>query len=248
MAIGLLQSAVTHSVAPAPASITPTLGAGSTAGNLLLIVVVVSGSSPTITTPTNWTLIQSVGDATIRCALFAFPINSGGITSVAVTLGSTTAGGAAAGIFEFNGQGTLAQYQQLINSYNVAPVVSTSFANVFPNGPISNSQQLFVYITGRVFGSSTQVNTGLNWSAALFDSSTGATTDVIFSLIWGVNPGPGMMPVTGGTLGSSVDHIQIGAHWNSIGDPTLGLPFGFTTVGGSRGCLVGNFYQGIIGG
>ena len=98
----LLQSNGVGTSVNSPATIAASLTSPSTAGTFLLLAVACTGSSPTISTPTNWTLVIGASNASIAVALFEFPKNPGAISSVTVTLNNATNGGAVASMFEFN--------------------------------------------------------------------------------------------------------------------------------------------------
>lgn len=114
MANAIVQQNTAATSVNSPASVTPTLAAASKPGNLLIITIIVTGTSPTITTPANWTLIASASNATFAGAVFAILSNAGGITSVAITI-SATNGGAVATIYEVAGTGVKADIASFIN-------------------------------------------------------------------------------------------------------------------------------------
>jgi hypothetical protein len=117
MANAFAQAPVTAATSVnSPTSVTPTLGVASAKGNLLLITVFCTGSSPSITTPAGWTLISSAANAVAASAIFAILNNSGGITAVAITI-SATNGGAVATIYEVAATGLLSD-TSLENNYN----------------------------------------------------------------------------------------------------------------------------------
>src|SRR5712692_5793190 len=143
MVASLVQSAAAASTVNGPASVTPTLGGGSTQGNLLLLVVAVSssaGGNPTITTPANWTLISSSNGSNNATAVFARPLNPGGITSVAVTVNATN-GGAVGALFEYSGLGNsiFGQTPEYSNNLNGA---GTGLGNVFSQQQVAYIQEL----------------------------------------------------------------------------------------------------------
>lgn len=116
MANTIVQQNTAATSVNSPTSVTPTLGGASTAGNFLFMTVVVTGTSPSITTPASWTLVTGASNATFAIAMFSRPNNPGGITSVAITI-SATNGGAVATIYEFGGIG-VAPTTDLVQSLN----------------------------------------------------------------------------------------------------------------------------------
>src|SRR5215472_4319406 len=138
----IVQSVPTATSVNSPASITPTCAA-TVAGNLLIMVVVATGASPTVSTPASWNLLGTSGNATVVVAVFSRPNNPGGITSVVVTLNNITNGGAVASIFEIANMppGATPDFSVFFNSTsNQFPYTSTSV--------VSATQELSLYSVG----------------------------------------------------------------------------------------------------
>jgi len=188
----LVQSANAVSSAAGPTSITPTLGAGSTAGNLLLLAVAVAGTTVSITTPTNWTLVNSGVIAGVgRIHLFAFPNNTGGITSVAITV-TATGGSAVASIFEFS---------------NMQPAPIQDFTDVFLiNGGTQRNEPFpapvfageLIFFSAAFNASTTLLPTApfstgnASWSGnTAGGTSTLGSPNLTIANWWGLSPGPG---------------------------------------------------------
>lgn len=235
MAIALAQGSSANGAATpaAPGSLT------TTSGNLLILVVFVNGTSPTITTPGGWTLLQGINGASTSMAMYALPNNAGGATNPSVTLGGTVTGWAA-GMWEFSGQGSNANYESLLGSF--LQTQSNPVINIFANNAqMPQSNMLFVYAVGRTTATYTATNTGIAWSAS---QNAQSANGVALDFFWGTNPGPGPFPSALGTFSPSVVGRFIGAWFTSV----LAQPVVPANVSGNAGYLVGSFYQGTIGG
>lgn len=238
MAIALAQGASnTGAATPAtPSSLTVS------AGNLLILAIFVNGTSPTIATPAGWTLVQGVNGGATSMALFMQANTAGGATNPSSTLGGTVTGWAC-GMWEFSGQGSNANYEQLLGS-NIINQSPPPLTNIFAgqaNQNMPQSNLLFVYAVGRATAVLTPANTGIAWSAT---QNPVNANGVQLDFFWGTNPGPGPFPSAAGSLGAGVNCRTIGAWFSSA----LASPFTPANIGGQAGYLVGQFYQGMIGG
>lgn len=249
MANGLLQSNTAASAAASPASISPALAAASTPGNCLILVVCVTGTAVSITTPAGWTLIQTATiAATLSVAMFVLPNNVGGITSVAVTV-TATGGGAAAAIFEFTGQGPTATVESSANT----TATSNSYANPGLSPLVPAANELMFYAIGLAAATVTPANSS-EWSSVVGAAvSTSGTPNAQIACFWGnpYDPGIGVVlapptfnSVIGGSLSASVAHGQVGARFfQGAATPVIEV-----TNGGFRAVLQPMFNQGMIGG
>lgn len=179
----LVQQNTAASTTSAPASITPTLGTASTAGNLLLLAVTVTATSgtPSITTPAGWTLLTSQAFTSQSSALFSRPNNPGGITAVVITLSGDTTGGAVATIAEFSNTG--AQTNDFANSSGSTPNLN----NFFP--PATAIQELSVYAVTLFGNTATYSKTDDFSTIVAMTASTGATSNVQLGMFLAVNGG-----------------------------------------------------------
>jgi len=188
----LVQSAAAASSVNSPTTITPTLGSGSTQGNILLLVVAVTGTSPTVTTPANWTLIQSSVNSGISLYLFEIQNNLGGITSVAVTV-SATNGGAVGALFEYAGDGVGLTGNIQTPEYTAATSgAGTSLPDLFYLKRIVNAQELNFVAAAAFVATFSNTQTG-EFGANLIpanNQSSVATTNVRLECYQGFNPGP----------------------------------------------------------
>lgn len=246
MTITLLgNSGKANSTVAAPTSITPALTVASTAGNFLLLVVSVTGTSPTITTPANWSNPVAVGSSpTTLTDVFIYPNNPGGITSVAVTVGSTTAGGAVASIYEFSGVSSTLRSSSVTNLFTNNGV-GTSGSIQTPNN-FQTVDTLAVTVSGRVASTITPTfDSFYTWSTSVQGAvSTGATTNVQQDVYWTEILSSGPLPDFSATYGSSVNHEEIIILFSTLNSFKQNV----TSVGGVIGTLVGQHYQGMIGG
>lgn len=237
MAISLLQSNATASAAASPTSITPTLGSPSTAGTLLVLAVAATGSAPSITSPgAGWVAFGNSAPGNLARALFYMLNNPGGITSVPVTVSAAT-GGAAASIFEFSGVGIGA----ILEFSNAPANTNGAFANPYTsNVPLTN--ELWFCAVHFQAGVLTPTTTP-EWSAAVGAAvSTNGTPNAQIACFWAVNSSSNN-PAISGTVSSNnwavrALRFQTGAS-NGISNDN---------IGGLAGQLVGQFYQGMIGG
>lgn len=240
MAVTAVQGIDTFTTTNGPISITPTLGSASTAGNLLVMHVCASGTSPTITLPAGWTTVSNIANATLACAIFSFPNNTGGITGVSVTV-SAPNGGAVASIIEFAGVGASA-YQFATNV-----VTQNGTGPTLARDPVvsAGAQGQLIY-TAIGFQAATFTPTGASaeWNFVPVIGgavSTTATTNAQHQALWGITSYAS--PLLTATLGSTVTYIVITCHFNNVGS----MPFSGCQVGGSGGSIT-PFYQGMIGG
>lgn len=188
----LVQSINAASNAAGPTTITPTFGGGSVAGNLLLLVVAVAGTTVSITTPANWTLVATQTIAGVgQIALFSFANNTGGITAVAVTV-TATAGSAVASMFEFSGIPATAT-ADFSNAFAIN--TGTQRITSFPPPPFA-SELLFIsaaFNATTTLLASAPFSTGnASWSAnTAGGTSASGSPNLTIANWWGLSPGPG---------------------------------------------------------
>lgn len=241
MVATLLQSNTAASSVASPVSVTPTLGVASTKGNLLLLSVCVTGTTPSITTPAGWTLIQTNAPSGLVTSLFALSNNPGGITSVVVTVGGT-GGGAVAAIFEFSGMGMVQSIEALTFTTGTSNTYTGVAAAQLPSFPNFLNELIF-YTIGFAATSLTPANSG-EWSAVVGGiASTNGVPNAQIASFWGIQ-GVESLPVIGGSLGASVILGIINTRFMSGNEGRVS----FATNMGARGIYVGAFNQGMIGG
>ncbi len=237
MAVTRVQKVTNQTAANSPASITATF-ASTTAGNLLLLFVAVSGSPVAITTPTNWTAIQVSTATDPMIALYAFPNNPGGITVVTVTVTATNGGAAVMG-YEFSGFG----------ASNLAPVefstivsgTGTAIPNLFPTNMPSPNEAVVYGTAGDASVTFTQTQTP-EFTSDGGTSSTVATTNIALKCQNATNASSNS-PQASVSLSVSEAWKAIAARFQSNqGNIT------YDSVGGLAGVYVGQFFQGSIGG
>ena len=239
MAVTLAQSASAASSAASPTSITPTLSGGSTAGNLLILAVCCTGTSPTITTPANWTLQVATVSATLALAVFTRINNPGNITAVAVTI-TATGGGAVASLCEFS------------RSIVAASVEATyAFQGAFgsfglgPSAPLQIGELTFItfgYQAATLTTGQKTQNMSANVASAV---STNGTPNAQIANFWGENSGATAL---------EAPNISVSIPAVTAGETLIRLttadssPLTNDLVSGQSGIYVPQFYQGSIGG
>lgn len=238
----LLQQNTAVTAAAGPASITPTFGGASTAGNFLVLVVCVTGTTPTITTPGGWTSIRNNVTNSIAIGVFILPNNAGGITAVAVTLGGT-AGGAAASLFEFTGFPAVS-----INSLEISGI-ATNAGSVNPKAVVSgniSTPQLNELIFAVVAFAAANVNATANSFDLANSIGTGVSTsgapNAQLACFWGT------------TLFAVVSQVNLTLNasvaWQAevLRFSTQGQAITYNSVGGNPGTVWPQYNQGMIGG
>lgn len=241
MALQLLQQNSVASNANQPTTITPTLGQASTVGNLLVLVVAVSSSAlPSIATPANWTNDQNIAIGVASLAIFHYFNNPGGITSVPVTLTNTN-GGACACLMEFSGSGT-APAVDFSGSQNGVSNNPLSFPYPVPTTKIG---ELSIYALCSLPATQT-VNTTFEWSqvGTQLNSTNAVSNNCALSTFYAINNGPSTPEITGSALSATVRWINNGVRYFTAG----GGGITNDNISGNAGILVGQYYQGNIGG
>lgn len=241
--VALVQSASNNgTTSPAtPSSIT------ATAGNLLILAITARGTSPTVGTPTNWTVVRAVNGSTVSLGLFMLANNAGGAFNPSSTLGGTVAGWTAA-ILEFNQCGSNCGLQ---GSAILQPAANTVVTDIFASqvGQMQ-PQLLFVYMIGRATNVFTPNFGGLGpsgtsgWSSSI--QAQVGVQGISQDVYWGTNLaiGAGPWPTAPGTLASSAVYKAASAWFNTIGsNSSIGSP-----IGGTSGIYVPPQYQGMTGG
>jgi hypothetical protein len=229
----LVQSINAASNAAGPATITPTFGAGSTAGNLLILAVAVAGTTVAITTPAGWTLLATQNFAGVgRLHLFMLPNNAGGITSVAVTI-TATAGSAVASMFEYSGFGTVVTNDDIRNN-GLNPGQNIVLRE--GNAAVFTGELRFCAVAFNASTTLVSFNTSAGWSASVAGgTSTSGAPNLTIANFWQLVPGPGIEQV-GVNLNASVLVMLILARFQAL---TGGNIFG--------GAGPGQVVEGIIG-
>lgn len=234
MPANLKQSGTATAVAT---PVTPAFAGGgsSSPGTLLLLAVVVTGTSPTITTPAGWTQIGAgINGAALTVQFYSFFNNPGAIASVAVTLGGTVTG-AVASIFEF----PQASPGSLSSSANQSGT-GTSYGDA-PLAISTQAGELLFYMVGFVPATLTPNNSS-EWSAVVGAGTQGAVTQL--ACFWGVSNIPFTTEKIGGSFSASVANAEQVARFTLGTVPKQPQDI----VGGQSGVYVPTFYSGQIGG
>jgi hypothetical protein len=238
-------------------TVTPATSGSITAvsGDLLVAVIAVQGTSPTIATPTGggtWVQIQKTQGASLSFAMY-YLISAGGATNPSSVLGGTVAGWIAE-IFEFTATGANCGLQGSIQGAQS----TTQLPNIFAGQGQMNPELLFCYAVARLTATQTIQNSGLaptnlglvvgssplTWIASQLPQA--GVQGLSLDFFWGTNlaQGVGSYPVGQGLLSSAVASVQIAAWFNAqLSNPSVGSP-----IGGSSGQFPSLFYQGMVGG
>jgi hypothetical protein len=234
MAANLKQQGTATAVAT---PVTPAFAGGgsSSPGSLLILAVVVTGTSPTVTTPAGWTQIGTgINGAALTVQFYSLFNNAGGIASVAVTLAGTVTG-AVASIFEFAqaSPGVLSASANLSGtgtSYGDAPLAISTQAG-----------ELLFYMAGFVPATLTPNNSS-EWSAAVGTGVQGILAQL--ACFWGVSNIPLSTEKIGGSFSASVANAEQVARFTLGTVPKQPQDI----IGGQSGIYVPSFYSGQIGG
>lgn len=241
MAVSLVQSpAGVASSANSPTSLAVTW-ASTTAGNLLVLFVSVTGSaSPTVTTPTNWTVLQSITTTLISGYVFVFPNNPGGLTGLTLSC-SATNGGISASFMEFSSMPPATNLEYSFTTNATGTVIPPLFTQNVGNTNDLSLAFIFSNATGSV---STLAFRSPEWAGNVNGvGSTAATTNTRNNTYWAVSI-DGNTPTLAGSINVSVIWGAIVVRLVS----TLSGHVTYTAAGGPPGIYVGPFYQGTIGG
>lgn len=244
MTISLLGTAAKAVTAAAGAtSITPTYSSATTAGNLLVLAVCVTGTNPFITTPAGWSVGQYSANSTVVLGVYYRAQNPGGITAVAVTVGGPTQG-VVASVYEFS-NGVTNQAQLLSANYS-ANGTGTAVASLTPSAGVQYTRGLFLYAVGRAAATLTPTfDIFYAWSASQQAAvSTAGVPNAQMDFYWLESSGYGPAPTASGTLGASVSFAQV----NIMFVTTDSSIVNGTNVGGVSGIYVPTFHQGMTGG
>lgn len=243
------QTATAASSAASPTSIAPSLPAASSAGNPLLLVVVVTGTTA-ITAPAGWTTIQNnAAPSGLQVGVFFLPgtLNTG-LQSQSVTI-TATLGGAVAVLFEWPVP-TMA-----VDASATQNATSTSYGNLVIAGTAQLGEILF-YVCGFSATTLTPSN-GADWNAATGTAvSTNGTPNAQVACFISVVT-TAQAATIGGTLGASlinqqdavrffapgVDTITKGAQGSFVGQSLC--PAGSLQV--PQPIAAGNFNSGTVG-
>lgn len=240
MAIGLVQSPSGNaSIANSPTTLVASWAA-TAGGNLLVLMVSVTGTNPTVTTPLNWFQIISSVTSTISTYIFVFPSSTPGMTGLTLSC-SAVNGGISASFFEFSG---------MPGSFNVTyGNGNAGTGTVVPqlvNQNIENTNELsLVLVANNATATFTSGSSRTSeWAGNVNGiASTTATTNVRNNTYWATNA-DGDTPLISGTLSGSVIWAAVTARLTSL--TSGGITY--DSIGGNSGILVGQFFQGMIGG
>ena len=261
----LVQSNVVATSTSGPATIVAALGVASTAGTTLFMSVTVTGSTPTVSTPANWTLITNNGNAPIATYMFARANNPGGITTVTVTLNSDTSGGAVATMFEVANMPPILAVEYTQNGQSG----SNQNPNLTRNAAIPDVEEFCLYSVGFVSTATlSSINTPSDYSGNTSGgTSTVATTNVTLVNRLAINGGPstptdtlgaGFNPGVGCNLSAAVACAYLLARFLSLASTPIGVGAGgsvfVSNEGNPAGSLQvpqpiapGNFFSGTTG-
>lgn len=238
MAITLVQSTSVATSAASPVLITPTFTNPTKPGNFLVLVLSLTGTALSITTPAGWSSVDQKSSAGILAGLFVLPNNAGGITSVAVTIADTT-GGASAALFEFNGIGPNAS----LEGFGDGSATGTSFGATALPAYVPDNNELSFFVVGFAAAVLTPLNTP-DWTGPVATAvSTNGVPNAQIACFYSFAQ-QGNLSNTGGSFNASVAFaiIQV-RYFNEAKSPVVN-----TTNYGGRGIYVGAFNQGMIGG
>lgn len=246
------QSSNNGTTTPAtPGSIT------ATGTNLLVCIIAVLGTSPTIATPTSagtWTQIQKTSGTTLSFAMYMQANNGGGAINPSSVLGGTVTGWIAE-IFSFPLTGANCGLQ----GSNQSAQSTAQLTNIFAGQQQMIPDLLFCYAVARATATQVIQNSGLSpinqQGMGVGTSPTTWTTSQLpqagvqglsLDFFWGTNlaQGTGPYPIGQGLLSSGVASVQIAAWFNA----TLSNPQVPGNIAGSQGLYVPPFYQGMVGG
>lgn len=233
----LVQSNTGSTSASGPTSITPAFTGGSTAGNLLIMVIVVNGTSPSITLPANWLSAKNATNSTMGVAIFYIPGNAGGITSVTVTINAGT-GGATWGMLEFSNMPNIGT-SAILDAISAVNASTSTTPNTALTTPSAQNGELVLAVAG--FAPATvnsQANTQDLQSTLALPASTVGTTNAQGQVYYGASL-LNLLSALNVTLNASVlwranivrffanggqyvDNVYIGGVPGTIWPPTLG--------------------------
>jgi hypothetical protein len=239
----LVQQNTASSAAASPASIVPTLGVASTAGNLLVLVVCVTGTTPSVTNPAGWTVIRNTVANSLAMAIYYLPNNAGGITAVTVTLGGTS-GGATATILEYSNIPqaglVLDAVAYNLNASSATPSTSLS-GTIAGGGQVSQVPEL---LFACAYFAAATVNSNSN-SAELSNSvangvSTSGAPNAQTAAFWGLGTNQPFEQFTLNLSASVVWQVEMVRFFTSGGQYQ-------TFLGSGRGIVSPPYNQGSIG-
>lgn len=227
--------------------------AGVVAGDLLVCIIAVLGTSPTIATPTGdaWIQVQKTQGATLSFAMYILP-NAGAGSHVPSAVLAGTVTGWILEVFEFTQTGANCGLQgsAVLNS------AVAQLTNIFPATGNTLSNELFVYAVARATATMTPQNSfqGLSvygaqtslaaWSASVLPQAGVQGMSLDFFWASGLGQGVGQYPQASGLLSGAVASVAIAAWLNTIATQ----PSNNDNIYGNNGVLVGGNYQGMLGG
>lgn len=222
-----------------PGSITPT------AHDLMIAVVAVLGTNPTITTPASWTQLQKTSGATLSVGMYAFANVTSGAKNPSFTLGGTVTGWLCMQA-EFSQCGANGIVQNSVQQTSAVAQLTDIF-QAADNSALM-PQLLYFYAVASSGATLTANNTGVNppggatsWSTSV-QSQTGVQ-GLSMDFFWasGLCCGSGCVPIASGKLSSAVASVAIAAWANTTAsNPQSGSD--------ARGIFVGGQYAGMTGG
>jgi hypothetical protein len=243
MGITLVQSPGGNaSTINSPTSLVCSWGATS-AGNLLILMVSATGSSPTVTTPGGWTALGSNPGTSISTYLFTLANNAGGLTGVTLAC-SATNGGISASFFEFSGM-PAANNAEYTNTFSGT---GTAVPQLVTSNVQKTDELCLAFVASNATASlSTSGSRTPEWVGNVNGiGSTNATTNTRNNTYYGASVGTST-PFIQGTLSVSVVWSAICVRLLSSDSGPFSVPV-IAIIGGNAGQVAGQFFQGMVGG
>jgi len=216
----------------------------------MILVIAAIGTSPTLTTPTNWTQIAKTSGATLTVAMYAFPNITTGAKNPSSTIGGTVTGWIAS-MFEFTQCGANCKIQNSVQQTSAIAQLTDIFQAA--GNSATQAQNLYLYAVASAGAASFAANNqgiappggSSGWSASV--QSQAAVQGLSVDFFWGSGLccGRECLPQASGLLASAVASVAIAAWANTIASNSQN---GAGNSFGERGVLVGGQYQGMMGG
>lgn len=245
MAVTLVQSPGGNaSSANSPTSLVCSWAA-TVAGNLLILMVSATGTSPSVTTPGGWSVLASNPGASISTYIYCLPNNAGGLTGVTLSC-SATNGGISASFLEFAGMPGV----NSVEYTNTFSGTGTSVPQLITDTVLKTNELFLAFVASNATGSfSSSGSRTPEWAGNLNGiGSTNGTTNTRNNDYWATNGGSSSTPQIQGTLSPSVIWSAIGVHMLSSSSGAFSSPLPTNIISGNAGVVVGQFFQGMIGG
>lgn len=215
--------------------------ASTVAGNFLALMVTVTGSNPTVTTPGGgWIVASSVVTSTISLYLYVLPNNGGGLTGLTLSC-SATNGGISAAFIEFSGLPPVMNVEYV----NTRSGTSNNIPQMVLQNVVNTNDLHLIAVGHDPTGSiATQANRSVEWAGNINGAaSTTATTNVRIDNFWAINADSDT-PNLFATFSASVVWAAIAIRFVSTSSGAIAN----VMVGGNPGVMAGQFFQGMIGG